>query len=125
MRMATCSFYRGEKMSINRVWVFAALLAAASSSWAQEYPTKPIRWIIPYPTGGTSDFLARLIGQKLTEAWKQPVLVDNRSGANGNIGTELAAKAPPDGYTLILVASTFTMNPAVYPNLPFDSARDF
>ena len=92
---------------------------------AQEYPAKPIRWIIPYPTGGTSDFLARLIGQKLTEAWKQPVLVDNRSGANGNIGTEAAARAPADGYTLLLVASTFTMNPAVYPNLPFDTEKDF
>ena len=88
-------------------------------------PGKPIRWIIPYPTGGTSDFLARIIGQKLTEAWKQPILVDNRSGANGNIGTELAAKAPPDGYTLLLVASTFTMNPAVYPNLAFDTEKDF
>ena len=109
---------------MNRVSVFVAVLAAALPVWAQEYPTKPIRWIIPYPTGGTSDFLARLIGQKLTEAWKQPVLVDNRSGANGNIGTELAAKAPPDGYTMILVASTFTMNPAVYPNLPFDTERD-
>jgi len=104
---------------------FVAAAAAPLSLHAQEYPTKPIRWIIPYPTGGTSDFLARLIGQKLTEAWKQPILVDNRSGANGNIGTELAAKAPPDGYTMILVASTFTMNPSVYPNLPFDSERDF
>src|SRR5918992_1355154 len=103
----------------------ALIALAALPLQAQEYPTKPIRWIIPYPTGGTSDFLARLIGQKLTDAWKQPVLVDNRSGANGNIGTELAAKAPPDGYTLLLVASTFTMNPAVYPNLAFDSERDF
>jgi tripartite-type tricarboxylate transporter receptor subunit TctC len=92
---------------------------------AQEYPTKPIRWIIPYPTGGTSDFLARLIGQKMTESWKQPVLIDNRTGANGNIGTEVAAKSPPDGYTMILVASTFTMNPAVYTNLPFDTSNDF
>ena len=101
------------------LWLFA------TPALAQDYPSKPIRWIIPYPTGGTSDFLARMIGQKLTEAWKQPVLVDNRSGANGNIGTELAARAPADGYTLILVASTFTMNPAVYQNLPFDTERDF
>ena len=104
--------------------VLVSLMAPALSA-AQEYPAKPIRWIIPYPTGGTSDFLARLIGQKLTEAWKQPVLVDNRSGANGNIGTELAAKAPPDGYTLLLVASTFTINPAVYPSLAFDTEKDF
>jgi tripartite-type tricarboxylate transporter receptor subunit TctC len=103
-----------------------ALIALfATGVHAQEYPAKPIRWIIPYPTGGTSDFLARIIGQKLTEATKQPVLVDNRSGANGNIGTEMAAKAPPDGYTILLVASTFTMNPWVYPNLSFDTERDF
>ncbi len=105
---------------------YPALLAVlACPAMAQEYPVKPIRWIIPYPTGGTSDFLARLIGQKLSEAWKQPVLVDNRSGANGNIGTEQAARAPADGYTLLLVASTFTMNPSVYRNLPFDSEKDF
>src|SRR5919106_789952 len=108
-----------------RLVALAVAALAPATLLAQEYPAKPIRWIIPYPTGGTSDFLARLIGQKLTDAWKQPVLVDNRSGANGNIGTELAAKVPPDGYTLLLVASTFTMNPAVYPNLPFDSERDF
>lgn len=111
-------------MSVRNVSLLVALLAAATHSWAQEYPTKPIRWIIPYPTGGTSDFLARIIGQKLTEVWKQPVLVDNRSGAGGNIGAELAAKAPSDGYTMILVASTYTMNPAVYPNLQFDSEKD-
>jgi tripartite-type tricarboxylate transporter receptor subunit TctC len=69
--------------------------------------------------------MARLIGQKLTEAWKQIVVIDNRTGANGNIGTEAAAKAAPDGYTLLLVGSTFAMNPAVFPNLPFDSEKDF
>jgi len=109
-----------------RLWMLVVFLMGMPATLAaQEYPAKPIRWIIPYPTGGTSDFLARLIGQKLTDAWKQPVLIDNRTGANGNIGTEAAAKAPPDGYTMILVASTFTMNPAVYPNLPFDTEKDF
>ena len=102
-----------------------AALAAPAMLFAQDYPAKPIRWIIPYPTGGTSDFLARIIGQKLNDAWKQPIIVDNRSGANGNIGTDAAAKAPGDGYTMLLVASTFTMNPAVYPNLPFDTEKDF
>jgi tripartite-type tricarboxylate transporter receptor subunit TctC len=98
---------------------------APVSSPAQEYPNRPIRWIIPYPTGGTSDFLARLIGHQLSETFKQPIVIDNRTGANGNIGTEAAAKAAADGYTLLLVASTFTMNPAVYPKLPFDSLKDF
>jgi len=113
------------RFSLAAGWIAALLALLCCPARAQDYPARPIRWIIPYPTGGTSDFLARLIGQKLTEAWKQPVLVDNRSGANGNIGTEAAARAPADGYTLLLVASTFTMNPAVYPNLPFDSEKDF
>lgn len=112
----------------NRVWLAMLLLGGAfapATGAAQEYPAKPIRWIIPYPPGGTSDFLARLIGQKITDSWKQIVLIDNRSGANGNIGTEAAARAPADGYTMLLVATTFAMNPAVYPNLPFDSEKDF
>jgi tripartite-type tricarboxylate transporter receptor subunit TctC len=108
-----------------RLALAIALAAAPVAALSQEYPVKPIRWIIPYPTGGTSDFLARIIGQKLTDAWKHPVIIDNRSGANGNIGTDAAAKAPGDGYTMLLVASTFTMNPAVYPNLPFDTEKDF
>src|SRR5262245_18549136 len=92
---------------------------------AQDYPTKSIRWIVPYPPGGTSDFVARLVAQKLTEAWKHPVLIDNRGGANGNIGTEMVAKAPPDGYTLLLVANAFAINQSVYANLTFDAERDF
>ena len=112
-----------------RSWLTLAIfllgVSAPGLAAEQGYPTKPVRWVIPYPTGGTSDFLARLIGQKLTEAWGQTVVIDNRTGANGNIGTEVAARAAPDGYTMILVASTFTMNPAVYPKLPFDSEKDF
>lgn len=111
----------------HRLLLVPLLLAALAPATiaAQEYPAKPIRWIIPYPPGGTSDFLARLIGQKMTESWKQTVIIDNRTGANGNIGTEAAARAPGDGYTMLLVATTFAMNPSVYPNLPFDSERDF
>ena len=91
---------------------------------AQEYPSKSIRWIVPYPPGGTSDFTARLIGQKLTDTWKQPVLIDNRGGANGNIGTEMAVKAPADGYTLLLVANALTINQGLYSNLTCDAERD-
>lgn len=112
----------------HRLWlliIFLVGVLAPVTGLAQEYPSKPIRWIIPYPPGGTSDFLARLIGQKITDSWKQNVLIDNRAGANGNIGTDAAAKAPADGYTMLLVASTFAMNPAVYLNLPFDSEKDF
>ncbi len=116
------------RFNYHRGWLLVVFLlgvSAPAAVTAQAYPAKPIRWVIPYPTGGTSDFLARLIGQKLTEAWGQAVVIDNRTGANGNIGTEVAAKAAPDGYTILLVASTFTMNPAVYPKLPFDSEKDF
>jgi tripartite-type tricarboxylate transporter receptor subunit TctC len=125
--------HQGGNMSqmglvVFRLLMAASVLAGASAplaAVAQEYPNRPIRWIVPYPAGGTSDFLARLIGTKMTEAWGQTVVIDNRGGANGNIGTELGAKAAPDGYTMLLVASTFTMNPAVYPKLPFDSEKDF
>jgi tripartite-type tricarboxylate transporter receptor subunit TctC len=112
----------------HRLCLLLLVLAGAAAPLpvpAQEYPVKPIRWIIPYPPGGTSDFLARLIGQKMTETWKQVVIIDNRSGANGNIGAEAVARAPGDGYTMLLVATTFAMNPAVYPNLTFDTEKDF
>ncbi len=107
--------------------IVAGLSAAIAPTTviAQEYPTKPIRWIVPYPPGGTSDVVARLVGQKLTEVWKQPVLIENRGGANGNIGTEMAAKAAPDGYTLLLVANALTINQSLYSNLTFDAERDF
>jgi len=119
---------RGPTSTVLRRSVAIALsIAAFACPWAQaqEFPTKPVRWIVPYAAGGTSDFLARFIGQKLTEGWGQNVNVDNRAGAAGNIGTELAAKSPPDGYTILLVASTFTMNPSVYGKLPFDVEKDF
>src|SRR5688572_32866205 len=110
-----------------RPGVAALLLLALSASpaYAQEFPTKPVRWIVPYAPGGSSDILARLIGQKLAETWGHTVIVDNRPGAAGNIGTEVAARSPADGYTMLLVASTFTMNPSVYPKLAFDTVNDF
>jgi tripartite-type tricarboxylate transporter receptor subunit TctC len=97
----------------------------AGNALAQEFPNRLVRWIVPYAPGGSSDILARLIGQKLGEAWGQSVIVDNRPGAAGNIGTELASRAPADGHTMLLVASTFTMNPSVYAKLPFDTVNDF
>ena len=91
------------------ILIFAASIAAAlwggavlAASSADSYPNRPIRIIIPYPPGGTSDILARLIGGKLTESWKQQVIVDNRTGASGNIGLELGARANPDGHTFVL-----------------------
>ena len=84
-----------------------------------------MRCIVPYSAGGSSDFVARLLAPKLAETWGQQLVVENRPGAAGNIGAEIAAKAPPDGYTLLLVSSTFATNVALYPKLPFDAIRDF
>ncbi len=108
----------------------AALLLCAPSSQAQSdparYPDKPVRLVVPFAAGGTSDVLGRLIGQKLSETLGQPVVVDNRPGANGNIGSDAVAKAAPDGYTLLLAADgTVVINPSLYTSLPFDVERDF
>jgi tripartite-type tricarboxylate transporter receptor subunit TctC len=104
----------------------ASALAVAFASAAQNYPTKPIRLIAPYPPGGTSDIIARLLGQKLTDVWGQQIVVDNRAGANGSIGTELAAKSPADGYTLLVGNMTpIAANPSLYRKLGYDSVRDF
>ena len=93
---------------------------------AQSYPSKPIRLIVPFPPGGPADTLARLVGDKLSASLKTQVIVENRAGAGGNIGMELGAKAPPDGYTLVLApAGNLTVNPSLYRNVPYDVARDF
>jgi tripartite-type tricarboxylate transporter receptor subunit TctC len=100
-------------------------LGAASPAFAQEaWPTRPVRLIVPYAAGGPSDILARLLGVGLTEIWGQPVVVENRPGAGSAIGTEVVARAAPDGYTLLLAAGAHTMNPALM-KLPFDAVRDF
>jgi tripartite-type tricarboxylate transporter receptor subunit TctC len=98
--------------------------AAASLASAQAYPTKPIRLIVPAAPGGGTDYSARLIGTKLTEAWGQTVVIDNRTGAAGNIGVELAVKAVPDGHTLVMPITSFPVNPALYARLPFDTQKD-
>jgi tripartite-type tricarboxylate transporter receptor subunit TctC len=112
---------------------FSTLLVAGiaagvswSGAWAAEaYPTKPIRIIVPVAAGGGTDFTARLIGQKLSDAWGRPVIVDNRPGAAGNLGVEIAAKAIPDGYTLVMPITSFPANPTLYSKLPFDTEKDF
>ena len=102
------------------------LFGTASATLAQEYPSKPIRFVVPYPPGGSSDIMARILGQKLTESWGQAVVIDNRAGASAILGTDLVAKAPPDGYTLLWAASgPFAINPSLFEKLPYDSLKDF
>jgi tripartite-type tricarboxylate transporter receptor subunit TctC len=109
-----------------RVTAAAVLCLAAATSAAQEYPAKPIRMIIPYPPGGGTDFFARTLGAKLTEALGQPVVMENRPGAAGVIGADAVAKAAPDGYTIFIgQASNLAINPHLMAKLPYDPLRDF
>ena len=103
----------------------AALVVASSAGHAQTYPSRPITLVVPFAVGGSNDIVGRAIGKKLSEAWGQPVVVDNRAGAGVIIGSSAVAAAPPDGYTLLLVSPTFTINPAVKKNMPFDPIKDF
>jgi tripartite-type tricarboxylate transporter receptor subunit TctC len=103
-----------------------AASTAAAADAAASYPSRPIRFIAPFVPGGPSDTLSRLLGQKLTESWGQTVVVDNRGSAGGIVGFELGAKAPPDGYTLLLAnGAGVTINPSVFLKLPYDPVRDF
>ncbi len=100
------------------------VLVAARTAHAQAYPSRPVRWIVPFPAGGPSDILARLIGQSLTERLGQPFVIENRAGASGNVGTQAVVAAPPDGHTLLFVAAPNAINVALYPNLGFNFVRD-
>jgi tripartite-type tricarboxylate transporter receptor subunit TctC len=112
---------------IRTIFSALALLLASTSTGlaATDYPNRPIRLVVPYAPGGTTDVLARIVGQKMTEAWRQQVIVDNRGGANGNIGSDIVAKATPDGYTLLMGTSgSNAVNPSLYSNMPYDARRD-
>ncbi len=106
----------------------AIALATPFTSFAQQppaYPSRPVRLIVPYAAGGPVDSVARLIVPRLVDAWGQQVVIDNRAGANSIVGSEVAARAVPDGYTLVLISASFTVNATLYPKLPFDPVRDF
>jgi tripartite-type tricarboxylate transporter receptor subunit TctC len=114
------------KRHFRRCTAIALAATMAAAAWAQPYPTKPIRIVVPFPAGGTTDVLARAAAQRLTETLGQPAVVDNRPGAGGNIGAELVAKAAPDGYTLLMgTVGTHAINPSLYPKMPYDHVRDF
>jgi tripartite-type tricarboxylate transporter receptor subunit TctC len=102
----------------------AALPAASRLAWAQDYPSRPVRWIVPFSPGGGTDVVARLVSQSLSERLGQPFIVENRPGAGANIGTEVVVRAPPDGYTLLLAATVNTINATLYDKLDFDFMRD-
>jgi tripartite-type tricarboxylate transporter receptor subunit TctC len=109
-----------------RRWVWAAACAIASGGgFAQTFPSKPIRIVIGTPAGGGSELMGRLIGQHMTQAWGQPVVIDPRPGASGNIAAELVAKAAPDGHTLYVCYGTHTVNPILYKRVPYDPIKDF
>ena len=105
----------------------AALLLACSSgiAFAQDaWPSKPVRVIVPFAPGGSTDVVARMLGQRLSVLWNQPVVVENRAGAGGNVGADVVAKSPGDGYTLLMASGSVTINPALYKKMPFDTKKD-
>jgi len=115
-------------MTLRACFILLAAIAVANvyaQASGANYPAKQIRVIVPFPAGGPTDAIARAIGQKLSETWGQPVIVDNRPGAGGNIGTELAAKSPADGYTLFIGTVANAINQSLFAKLPFDFVRDF
>jgi tripartite-type tricarboxylate transporter receptor subunit TctC len=113
---------------VNRIsrFIAVALVAAFSGAAlaATDYPNKPVKWIVPYPPGGTTDVLARIIATWLTEKMGQTFIIENKAGGGNNIGTELAIKSPPDGYTLLLVNPAHGINATLYTNLNFNVIRD-
>jgi tripartite-type tricarboxylate transporter receptor subunit TctC len=115
--------------SLGRLVVFLTAVAACGNAFAQiapAYPARAVRYVVPFPPGGATDIIARIIAQKLTEAWSQSVFVENRAGAAGAIGSEAVAKSAPDGYTILMgTTSTHAVGPAVNPKLPFDNIADF
>jgi tripartite-type tricarboxylate transporter receptor subunit TctC len=112
-------------MSVSRILVGILVALVSFNSYSQTWPTKPVKFIVPYPPGGTVDPLARLLGGKLQESLGQPMVVENRPGAGGLVGTGAAAKAAPDGYTFLFVFDNHAVNPALVANVPFDTLKDF
>lgn len=111
-----------KKLSRRALLLLATLVAVPA--FAQDYPSRPIKIIVPYPPGGTTDILSRIIGDKLSQSLKQPVIVDNRPGGNSIIATSAVAKAAPDGYTIGMFLTTLAVNPFVTANLPYDTLKD-
>ncbi len=105
--------------------LFCVAMLAAPCAWPQAYPTKPVRMIVAFAPGGGTDIVGRIIGQKLTELWPHPVVIDNRPGAGSTVGTAMLAKAPPDGYTISMTSMSHAIYASLYRTLPYDSVKDF
>jgi tripartite-type tricarboxylate transporter receptor subunit TctC len=103
----------------------ASAAALASSAWALDYPSRPVRVIVPYPAGGPNDTIARLFTSKLSDSWRQRIYIENIPAGAGNVGTAAAARAPADGYSLVVVTSSFVINPSLYPKIGYDPIKDF
>jgi tripartite-type tricarboxylate transporter receptor subunit TctC len=110
---------------IRRTFVLALGILLAATAAAQGYPSKPVKVVVPFTAGSATDILARTFGQKLSELWGQPVIIENHPGAGGTIGAGLVAKSPPDGYTLLVHSAAQAYNASIYPGLPYDTAKDF
>ena len=110
-----------------RVFVAAlfSLLAPSGESSAQTYPTRPVRLVVPFGAGGPTDVIARIVAQKLSEIWGQQVYTENIPGAGGNTGVATVARAPADGYTILVVSTGFMVNPSMYAKVPYDPVKDF
>src|SRR3981081_3946080 len=102
-----------------------SVLILAGSALAQSYPTRSVRLIVPFAAGGPTDVIARIVAQKLSEAWGQQVYTENIPGAGGNTGVAMAAHSPPDGYTILVVSTGFIVNPSMYAKIPYDPVKDF
>ena len=113
------------KLEYRRALLALALFPLLGSAWAQSYPTRPVRFIVPFPPGGANDTIARLLSPALSEVLGQQVVIDNRGGANTIIGTDITAKAAPDGQTILIVPGSFSINVSLYKKLPYDSRKDF
>ena len=121
----TTSFSRRALLALACATAIGGFMGPLDATAQPAYPTKPVRLIVPFPPGGGTDILARVIGAKLTEALGQPVVVENKPGAGGNIGVDVVAKSPPDGYNMVIgQTSNLAVNPTLYPDLPYDPQKD-
>ena len=107
-----------------RHYLTLALASLTTQLHAQTWPVKPVRLVVPFAPGGSTDVVARMLGQKLTDIWGQSVVIENRAGAGGNLGADAVAKSAPDGHTLLFASGSITINPSIYTNMPFDTVRD-